>query len=136
MKKRTFFKSIFNQEDVCWKKIGNHNCIYVTLSDHVTKEEVKHVIDASVELILESSQNRAILVWNASKMKSYEAEAREHCQKRLKEHSDITDSVWVITSSTMVFAITEIISFFSSRTIGVVKSIDALDKKLQDYQKK
>lgn len=63
-------------------------------------------------------------------MKDYESKARDVWQNSIKQQRESIDTIWLLTTSTLILAGAEIFSFFSSFNIKTVKSFQELEKGL------
>lgn len=118
-----------------WKEINGVSCLYFQFGEILRVSSAEKGIARWNKLterrINEQSNNdKLIVIWDCLLMKNYETKARVAWQKNLKAQRDTIDTIWLITTSPLVLAGAEIISFFSSFTIKTVASVKELEKNI------
>lgn len=111
-------------------------CLYVEFEGTLTAEIATNVIDRSLEIAVNDSDDKITVVWNCLKMKSYTTEARDICRKKLSDNSFIMDHVFCISNSILIIAAAEILKFFSPFPLDVISSYEKLESKFEKLREK
>lgn len=118
-----------------WKDINGVTCLYFKFGEILRVSSAERGIARWNKLTQrrideQGNSDKLIIVWDCLLMKNYETQARVAWQKNLKLQRDSIDTIWLLTTSPLILAGAEMISFFSSFTIKSVSSFEELEKSL------
>lgn len=111
-------------------------CLYVEFEGTLTGEIAANVIDRSLEIAVNDSDEKITVVWNCLKMKNYTTEARDICRKKLHENSFIMDYIFCISTSILIIAAAEILKYFSPLPLFAVSSLEKLEVEFDKLREK
>ena len=124
------FIRMISDLDVQKKKIFDRECIYLKFSGIFKKKNAQMALNKSEELMLQEPNKKFTLVWNCINMTDCDSDAQNLLQRALLKSKDNVDCLCVITNSLTIHAATEMIAFFSSTKIRVVRTLEELEGKL------
>lgn len=132
MKRSTLHSSSYTPQVQLLPDLYGRRCIYVEFEGHVTEDIVESVVERSVKLAKEDSDERITVVWNCLELESYDTEAREACEREITKNSYLMDRIYVISTSLTVLAAAEIIKYFTPLPLTAVSSFEKLEQKFKN----
>lgn len=136
MTKNKIFKSKGNPDIQLNYDLFGRRCLYVEFKGTLTEEIATNVIDRSLEIAVNDSNEKITVVWNCLKMKNYTTEARDVCIKKIAENSFIMDNLFCISTSILIIAGAEILKYFSPLPLYVISNYEKLEDKFQGLNEK
>lgn len=136
MEKKKIFKSEGFPDIQLDYNLFGRRCLYVEFEGTFTATIATNVIDRSLEIAVNDSDEKITVVWNCLKMKNYTTEARDICRKKLSDNAFIMDNVFCISTSIFIIAAAEILKYFSPLPLHVVSSYEKLESKFKSLKAK
>lgn len=127
--KNVFLKTKYNP-DIRWIDFEGKECFYFYFNGIFKEKDAILALERGTDLILSKPKRKNTLICNFLDVSDYETEARSLLQNVVNKNRDYIGDVYVITESPIIFAAVEIISFFTSKNIKVVCSVEKLQDKL------
>lgn len=132
MKRSVTYNSSYIPKVQLLPDLYGRRCIYVEFEGHVTEEIINNVVEHSVKLAKEDSDEKITVVWNCIDLKSYDTEAREACERGITNNSHLMDRIYVVSTSLTVLAAAEIIKYFTPLPLTAVSSFEKLEQKFNN----
>ncbi len=108
------------------KEINGKQCLHFTFKETFTYDEAEDFIAGWKQHFSLKKHKKVVVVWELLEMDSYETEARTMLQQAIKDLKDNIEGIWLLTDSILIQAEAEIISFYTSFKIHLVKSEEEL----------
>ncbi len=106
--------------------INGKECIRFTFNEVLTSLEAASFVTEWKRSFEEDFDEKVTIIWQCLDMKNDKTEARLIFQNALKDVKDKIETIWLVTDSILIQAEAEIISFFASYKIHLVKSEEEL----------
>ncbi len=111
-----------NNLKIEWVRKNQKKYLKFTFNEKLTVEDASIAIEKWQSFFNESPNEKIILIWDCLKMTGYDSAARMKWQTALKEMKKQIDSIWLISSSSLIKMGASFMSVFSSYPINVVSS--------------
>lgn len=107
---------------IVWSEKSGKQCLRFTFKRRLTAKEADVAIAEWREMFQSKAEQSIILIWDCKKMKGYDSAARVKWTEALEEMRSQIDTIWLITSSTVIRMGASVMGMFISLNIKAVRS--------------
>jgi len=107
--------------------VNNINCLHFYFKGELSYETALDAIDQWKEYFQSHPNEKIPIIWNCLEMTGYKPLARTAWQSAIKQMKDQIDSIWLVTSSTLIKSGAMLMSMMSSLKIKTVKNEDEVN---------
>jgi hypothetical protein len=105
-----------------WSEKSGKRCLRFTFGESLTEREAEFAIMEWKRAFQSTEDESIVLIWDCTEMKEYDKEARVKWTGALDEMKSQIDTIWLISSSSIIRMGATIMSMFSSLKLKAVSS--------------